>query len=276
MIRMLVTVSIVAMDFLKTLHMRYLLLSLLLLSSIFSYAQKGKHEYYLLKVYHCANLQQVAQVEEYAGNKLKPFLKKHGIPVVGIYLPLANDTAQDKKLMVWLPLTDLNVLGKIEDAFGSTDPFGNDPLIHLDSVQNNAPYSRIESTLASAFKLHPHYAASKSFERSADNIYEYRSYESATEDLHLRKVEMFNEGGEIDIFKRLDFNAMFYSRAIVGPRMPNLIYMTSFRNMDERNDRWKKFGSDPKWKEISPLPKYANSVSRNETILMKASKYSDL
>jgi NIPSNAP len=273
---MRVIANFVAIVFNKTQHMRYLLLTIILLNSVFSYAQKGKKEYYLLKVYHCASLQQVAHVEEYVGNKLKPFLKKHGVPVVGIYMPLANDTALDKKLMVWLPLADLNVLGKIEDAFGSIDPFGSDPLIHLDSFQNNAPYSRIESTLASAFKLHPRYSSNKSFERSADNIYEYRSYESATEDLHLRKVEMFNEGGEIDIFKRLDFNAIFYSRAIVGARMPNLIYMTSFKNMDERNNHWKAFGSDPKWKEISPMPKYAGSVSRNETILMKASKYSDL
>jgi hypothetical protein len=256
--------------------MRYLLISLILLNSFSGNAQKAKQEYYLLKVYHCTNLQQVAHVEDYVGNKMKPFLKKQGIPVVGIYLPLANDTAQDKKLMVWLPLRDLNLLGKIEDAFGSIDPFGSDPLIHLDSFQNNAPYSRIESTLASAFKRHPRYSAKKSFERSADNIYEYRSYESATEDLHLRKVEMFNEGGEIELFRRLDFNAIFYSRAIVGPRMPNLVYMTSFKNMEERNSHWKAFGSDPKWKEISPMPKYANSVSRNETILMKASKYSDL
>lgn len=268
--------SFAAIVFNKTQHMRYLLISLMLLSSVSGFSQKGKQDYYLIKVYHCANLQQVSHVEEWAGNQLKPFLKKHNVPVVGIFMPVTNDTAVDKKLMLWMPLTDLNILGKIEDAFGSIDPFGNDPLIHLDSFQNNAPYSRIESTLASAFRLHTKYSLKKSFESSPDNIYEYRSYESATEDLHLRKVEMFNEGGEIDLFKRLDFNAIFYSRAIVGPRMPNLIYMTSFKNMDERNNHWKAFGNDPKWKELSAMPKYANSVSRNETILMKASKYSDL
>lgn len=256
--------------------MRYLLLSLMLLSSVVSNAQKGKQEHYLLKVYHCSNALQVTHVENYVGNTLKPFLKKQGIPVVGVWLPLANDTAVDKKLMVWVPLRELGMLEKIEHAFSSIDPFGADPLIHLDSFQNNAPYMRIESTLAVAFKLHPKYSDKKSFQRSDDNIYEYRSYESATEEKHLRKVEMFNEGGEIDIFKRLDFNAVFYSRAIVGPRMPNLIYMTSFKNMDERNKHWNAFRDDPKWKEISPMPKYAGTVSRNETILMKASKFSDL
>lgn len=276
MILMPNSVSIAATFFHKITPMRYLLFALILACSFSSQAQKIKQEYYLLKFYNCTNAQQVSQVENYVGNTLKPFLKKHGVPVVGVYMPLANDTAVVKKLLVWMPLTDLHTLDRIEQAFGAIDPFGNDPLIHLDSFQNNAPYSRIETTLASAFKLHPKYSAKKSFERSDDNIYEYRSYESSTEDMHLRKVQMFNEGGEIDIFRNLDFNAVFYSRAIVGPRMPNLIYMISFKNMDERNKHWNAFRDDPKWKEISPMPKYSGTVSRNETVLMKASKYSDL
>jgi hypothetical protein len=257
--------------------MRSLLFFLLCLATLAVTAQSGqKQEYYLIKVYHCTSQQQIDHVDNYVGTQLKPFLKKNGVPVVGVFTPLANDTAADKKLMVWVPLQELSVLDKIQSKFYAIDAFGNDPLIHLDSFQNNAPYSRIESTLAAAFRLHPRYSTKKSFERSPDNVYEYRSYESATEALHLRKVEMFNEGGEIDLFERLQFSAIFYSQAIVGPRMPNLIYMTSFKDMQARKEHWKAFVDHPKWKEISPMPKYASTVSRNETILMKASKHSDL
>lgn len=237
---------------------------------------KQKQEYYLIKVYHCVSQQQINHLENYLGEQLKPFLKKNGVPLVGIFMPLANDTAADKKLMVWVPLTQLEVLDRIQSKFYAINAFGDDPLIHLDSFHNNAPYTRIESTLASAFKLHPRYSAKKSFERSPENVYEYRSYESATEALHLRKVEMFNEGGEIAFFDRLQFSPIFYSQVIVGPRMPNLVYMTSFKNMEERNKHWQAFVNDPYWKEISPMPKYASTVSRNETILMKASRFSDL
>lgn len=257
--------------------MRYLLICAILLQSVLAVGQKkGKQEYYLVKVYHCVNQKQIDHLEEHIGNQVMPFLKKNKVPVVGVFMPVVNDTAVDKKLMVWIPLANLELLGTIENAFGSVDPFGADPLIHLDSFQNNAPYSRIESMLASAFRLHTQHSTKKSFQKSPDNIFEFRSYESSTEDLHLRKVYMFNEGGEIDLFKRLDFNAIFYARVIVGPRMPNLIYMTSFKDMADRNEHWNKFRDDPQWKQLSPMPKYANSVSRNETILMKASRYSDL
>lgn len=86
---------------------------------------------------------------------------------------------------------------------------------------------------------------------------------------------MFNEGGEIDLFKRLNFNAIFYSKAIIGSRLPNLIYMTSFNDMADRDAHWKAFGSSPEWKNISTMPKYLKSVNRNETILMTARDYAD-
>ena len=39
---------------------------------------------------------------------------------------------------------------------------------------------------------------------------------------------MFNAGGEIDIFTKLNFNAVFYGDVIVGSHMPNLMYLTCF------------------------------------------------
>jgi hypothetical protein len=86
---------------------------------------------------------------------------------------------------------------------------------------------------------------------------------------------MFNEGGEIEMFDRLNFNPIFYSKVIAGSRMPNLIYMTSFNNMNERNERWKAFFNDPVWKKIAVDPAYLKSVNKSETVLMSARDYAD-
>ena len=53
---------------------------------------------------------------------------------------------------------------------------------------------------------------------------------------------MFNEGGEIDLFKRLDFQAVFYADVLSGSRMPNLVYMVVFENAATREEHWKAFG----------------------------------
>ena len=110
----------------------------------------------------------------------------------------------------------------------------------------------------------------------ADKVYELRSYESATELLHQKKVNMFNEGGETEIFSRLKFNPIFYGSVIAGSKMPNLMYLTSFENMDERKAHWAAFGADDAWKKLSALPEYKNTVSKNETIFLRSTAYSDL
>jgi NIPSNAP len=88
-------------------------------------------------------------------------------------------------------------------------------------------------------------------------------------------VKMFNAGGEIDLFKRLNFNAIFYAEVITGAHMPNLIYMTSFENMAERTKHWKAFVDSPEWKVLIADEQYKNNVSRNQTILMRNTDYSD-
>lgn len=258
--------------------MRNLILTALLsfLSLLASAQKQAPGDLYMVRIYHCQTMEQVAAVESYAGNILRPYLHKQGISHIGIFMPIQNDTLQDKKLMVWIPLRSLEQMTKLESAFEAIDPWGKDPLIQLNGEQEKPPYQRIEISLSRAFRFMTRYDAATSFKRSPENIYEYRSYESSTEALHLNKVQMFNEGGEIPLFKRLDFNALFYARVIAGARMPNLIYMTRFEDMNARTAHWKAFGEDPAWKQMVADPKYKGNVSRNETILMKASPLSDL
>ncbi len=73
---------------------------------------------------------------------------------------------------------------------------------------------------------------------------------------------MFNEGGEIALFEQLRFNAIFYGEVLAGSKMPNLMYMASFENMEVRNEHWKTFSASPVWKMLSADPQYQNNVSK--------------
>ena len=232
-------------------------------------------DYYWIKIYHCSSMDQINHIDQYLENTYLPFLHQSGIKKVGVFTPIGNDTSSDKRIFVWIPLKSLQQLDQLDESIEKIDPMGEDALIHLDNKDSSLPYNRVESILTKAFKMHPKYETKFDLIKSADRIFEYRSYESTTDDLHLRKVHMFNEGGEIALFKRLHFNAIFYSKAITGARTPNLIYMTSFNNMSDRDAHWKTFGSDSEWKKLSSAPEYLKTVSRNETILMKAKAYGD-
>lgn len=254
----------------------YLLtLALIALLQIGANAKKTPREFYLIKIYHCSTQKQLDHIDAYLENTYLPFLHNAGIKKVGVFAPIVNDTSVDKRIYVWVPLKNLNQLDELDQVFENANAFGDDPLIHLDNKDSSLPYNRIESILTKAFKLQPQHETNSSLVKSNNRIYEYRSYESPTEEMHLRKIHMFNEGQEIDLFKRLNFNAIFYSKALVGARTPNLIYMTSFNDIDDRNAHWKAFTQDPVWKKISVAKEYLKIVSRNETVLMTAKAYAD-
>ena len=243
--------------------------------TISKYAKEPARDYYLIQIYHCSTAKQIENIDLYLKNTFLPYLHKNGIEKVGVFAPLDNDTASDKRLYVWVPFKNIQKLDELDKTIEALDPMGSAAIIHLENADGSLPYTRIEKIISKAFKFQPQYETKSTLTKSSSRIYEYRSYESPTENLHLRKVHMFNEGGEVTLFAQLNFNAIFYSKVIAGSNMPNLIYMTSFNNMEDRNAHWDRFDEAPLWKKISTAPEYLNSVNRNETVLMSARDYAD-
>ena len=145
----------------------------------------------------------------------------------------------------------------------------------MEAPSDKPPYERIESILLEAFPGQVPFVIPPA--KSTDRVFELRSYESPTENLAEKKMAMFNTGGEIDIFKRLGFNPVFYARVLSGSRMPNFMYMPVFENLQQKDAQWKIFGNDPQWKEISTNPENENkvSVSHIDSIVMHSTSYSD-
>ena len=258
--------------------MKTLLLSLtIFIATLGLAATKDKsRDFYVTQVYHCSTTSQLVAVDAYLKEIYLPHLHQFGIANVGVFEPINNDTAKDKTILLWIPLTSLQQLDQLDQIKEAIDPLKPNPLLSLTTVNGALPYNRVETTISKSFKFQSAYQKKTSFQRSPDNIYEFRSYESADEDMFLKKVHMFNEGKEIELFKALNFNALFYSKVISGSKMPNLIYITRFANLADREAHWKNFVDAPAWKEMSTLPVYLNTVSKADIILMRAKAYSDL
>lgn len=231
--------------------------------------------YFQLKVYHYAASQQEAIIDNYLQSKFIPALHAFGLSNIGVFKAIANDTAADKKLYVFIPFASLKQWEKY-----SLSESKNQSSV-ASGEYNNAPYdkpvfTRIENIFLRAFELMPPITSSKLTAPKNERVYELRSYESATENIYRNKVKMFNQGGEINIFSRLGFNPVFYSEVIFGSKMPNLMYMTSFENMQSREDHWKAFGSDPAWKTLSAMKEYQNNVSHSDIMFLRPAAYSEL
>jgi hypothetical protein len=246
-----------------------------LFQSLFVFAQKDNREFYQLTVYHFKDASQEKVIENYLQNALVPALHKMNIKNVGVFKAWSNDTSADKLMYVFMPVKSLDEVNTISTKLQADQTYQTSGQEYLNAVYNAAPYTRMETILLHAFPLAPKMNLPQLQGPKKDRVYELRSYESPTEKFHANKVQMFNQGGEIDLFKRLNFNAIFYSQVVAGCKMPNLMYMTSFENMQDREAHWKSFGEDSSWKKLSALPEYQNNVSHIDITFLHPTDYSD-
>jgi hypothetical protein len=251
-----------------------LVLAMFALSSAFAF--KGdKREYYEIKLYRLSTNDQVKKVEDFLQNAYLPALHRAGIPKVGVFHPRGNDTAVDKRVYVFIPVKTLDKVAVVEDLMVTDPELIKDGDSYWNAAYNATLFNRIETIILKAFPLMPTWNVPNLTGNKTDRIYELRSYEGPTERLYRQKVKMFNEGGEIALFKRLNFNAVFYSEVVAGSHQPNLMYMTSFNNWADREEHWKQFGSSPEWTVLKADPKYLNSVSKNEQVYLNPTEFSE-
>ena len=258
----------------KIISMVFSLISVLTMTS-WNTSRKPAREFYQLTVYHFQNEKQEKILDNYLKNSLLPALHRLKINNVGVFKSWANDTLADKLIYVFIPFKSLEMAIKLPSKLKADVDYTSAGAEYLDAPYNDPPYSRMETILLRAFPLAPQMQLPSLQSAKKERVYELRSYESATEKKFENKVRMFNEGDEIGLFKRLNFNAIFYSEVISGSKMPNLMYMTSFENKVARDEHWKTFGSDPYWKNLSSMPEYQNNVSHIDITFLYPADYSD-
>jgi hypothetical protein len=238
---------------------------------------KGKTtpEYYQLETYYFSNSQQEALIDYYLKTAYLPALHGYGLKNIGVFKPIANDTATNKVVYVLIVFNDWKQVKDIAEKLQTNQDYQAKATGFVDAPYDAPAYKRKEITLIKAFSMAPKMVLPVLTAPMAERVYELRSYESASDNLYRKKVHMFNEGGEVALFKKLGFNAIFYGDVVAGAKMPNLMYITSFNSLADRNAHWDTFRNDPEWKSLSGNPVYQHTVSKAEIILTRPAPYSD-
>ncbi|KAF0236210.1 MAG: NIPSNAP family containing [Prolixibacteraceae bacterium] len=232
-------------------------------------------DYYQIKVYNLKDKAQETTVDNYLKDAYLPALHKAGVKKVGVFKPIVGDPAAGTKVFVFIPLKDLGQIEKLEAALEKDAGYQKAGAAYINALYDNPPYERMESILLRAFTEQPEFFAPKFNTLKSEQIFELRSYQSATEKIYQKKVEMFNEGGECEIFKKIGANAIFYGEVLSGSEMPNLMYMTSYENMKANEECWKTFRDHPDWKTLSGMEEYKNTVSKIDKFMLYPADYSD-
>jgi hypothetical protein len=254
---------------------KQLLILAVLLFATTEIALAAGRDFYQIQVYRLSSKAQETRTDNFLKMAYLPALHRAGIKTVGVFKPIPSDTISGNQIIVWLPLTSLDQLDKLQSTLSSDVAYQTQGADFLNSAFDNVPFQRKESILLKAFAQAPAFVIPRHQTKPSERIYELRSYEGPAENLFRQKVKMFNEGGEIKLFKSLDFNAVFYAEVISGSTMPNLMYLTTFADMAAHDTHWNAFRDHPDWKKLSARSEYQHTVSKAVIKLLNPTDYSD-
>jgi hypothetical protein len=126
----------------------------------------------------------------------------------------------------------------------------------LNTPADRPAFDRVESSLLLAFEGMPQMVAP---DTKAARIFELRRYEAPGDIAHAKKIEMFDTGGELAIFRKVGFRPVFFGQSIYGVRLPQFEYMLTYASMAERETQWNAFRNDPDWKVLSQKEEYKDA-----------------
>ena len=225
-----------------------------------------------LRTYHFASEEMLKVFSDYLESSLIPGLNRAGVSPVGVFRALKDDNpklklkADDLKLYVLLPHADLASALSLPRRLDDDTAAAAATRAVLGAQQGDPVYRRFESQLMLAFVECPKVEVPT---RSADRVLQLRIYESPNDDRALRKIEMFNEGGEIGIFRRTGMNPVFFGQSIAGTLLPNLVYMLGFESPGAQEAAWEAFLKDPAWTKLKQDTRYAKTVSRISNYVLR-------
>ena len=235
-----------------------------------SSAAKGaqsNNELYEFRVYHMRR--NLAPLDNYFSKALIPALNRMGVKNVGVF----NETSKSEPATIYvlIPYKSFADYARILTELRADKEFEKARAEYDKIPSEQAVYERYDSSLMLAFDEVPVIQLPTKSQR----LFELRIYEGYSEDAVKRKVRMFNEG-EIDIFKDVKINGVFFGENISGKGLPCLTYLSVYENMEARDQAWKEFLAHPDWQKMSKLPEYANTVSKIHRIFLQPLPYSQV
>jgi hypothetical protein len=234
--------------------------------------KKASPEFYELRVYTLKNPTQQKLVEDYFQNAAIPALNKLGSKNIGVFTE--QKPAGQTKLYTIIPYHSVKAFMDVTEKLSTDTAYQQAASSYLNAPSTEPAYERIQSSFLKALAGMPRLEVPEGKER----MFELRRYESSGEAAGKKKIEMFNELGEIAIFKRVGLTPVFFAETLIGEMRPNLTYMLTFDDMAEHDKNWRAFGADAEWRRIRTIPEYADAkiVSRITRTFLVPTSFSQL
>ena len=238
---------------------------------------RSNKEYIELRLYLLESPQKQKALLDFFGEAFVPALNRLGIAPVGVFTVLPQEgssiTEETPNVYVVLPHKSIESAVTTSARLMADQEYLKAGAAVLDAPKSEPAYTRIESSLLIAFDEMPRLEAPV---KQESRLFQLRIYESHSAKMGQRKVEMFNSGGEIAIFRRTGLLPVFFGQSLVGDKLPNLTYMVGFEDMEANEAAWAAFRADPGWLKLRADPYYKDTVSNITNIFLRPAPCSQI
>src|SRR5450432_278245 len=213
---------------------------------------KGKPCVYELRIVHQRNSpdNQRQRMSDLLKDATLPALQKYGAGPVGFF---TNSIAPNGPFtMALISYPSMAAMEDIRARMNADARYVKQ--IEAFNAMPGLGYQRIDSSLLRAFPGVPAIEVPPVEGKRAPRIFELRTYESNNSATLRRKIKMFEEGGEIGIFRRLGMQVVFFAETIVGQNMPRLTYLLGYHDLAAREQIGKACVADPEWQKPTNQP----------------------
>jgi hypothetical protein len=227
-----------------------------------------------LRVYHMLPGSKRKLLNDFLKDAVLPAYGRNGCGPIGVFEPVHG--ADSLTLFVLIPHKSFDSVLSASARIVSDPQFVKAAESFYGLPSSDPPYVRVESSLMLGFEEMPKVEVSALAKENKARIFEMRIYESHNGKAGKRKVEMFDKGGEIAIFRKTGLEPVFFGETIIGSRIPNLTYMLVFSDNSAREKAWDTFRNDPDWKKLSADSYYADTVSNITDLILRPTAYSQI
>ena len=237
-----------------------------LASAVPAFSKEFEQMYFEFSRYQVVNNAAKTKFESYWETAAIPALNRIGIKPVGLFRARYGSHGLD--YYVLLPHKSFESFETAWDKIAGDPDYQEAGKDLFDPPMNEPLYYRCQTSLLKAFKELPKLEIADHVKKADGRLFEVRIYESHNRHKAKLKVEMFNEGGEIALFKETGLNPVMFGETLAGDKMPNLTYILGFESIQEHDRAWDTFRTSEGWSKLKVNPRYKDTVSSVTDIIL--------
>jgi hypothetical protein len=228
-------------------------------------AASRPQEFVEVRKYTVKDADKRAKFIEILDKALIPALNRQGLKPAGVFVPRDSEEKYAQNVFVVIPHKTTATFVNVNAKLVADSVYRKDAAPIFETTSKDPVYTDYETFLLHSFPSIPVLEAPQ---LGPDRVFNLSLYRSFNIERNVAKIKMFDQGGELPLFREVGLNPVFFGNIVAGNRMPALMYMVGTPSLEKHGELWRAFGAHPKWAAMKDLPEYADTATEIDRVVL--------